>query len=193
MSDQHLVAVNNFKLANAGGTTFQARRRHVGNDAYALVNVSPKTRRQHQNNPANAAWDYILPRWPSPRGRLTYSSSPEPLHAGECRWDYNTPEKPVRSRPIQRGASRLDRRLSGQDTGPIVSPKPRRRHRIRSRGECRAGLHVNPRVAGSTPAGLAPVAQWESIGKCLANTSSPRLRHATRRTGGHHDRSQFRI
>ena len=40
--------------------------------------TSRHSRRQHQNNPANAAWDYILPRWPSPRGRLTYSSSPEP-------------------------------------------------------------------------------------------------------------------
>jgi len=30
---------------------------------------------------------------------------------GECRWDYITPETPVRSRPDQHGASRPTRRL----------------------------------------------------------------------------------
>ena len=44
---------------------------------------------------------------------------------GECRWDYITPEKPVRFRPVRCGASPLDCRLKGQDAG-TVSLSPRR-------------------------------------------------------------------
>ena len=92
--------------------------------------------RQHQNNPANAAWDYILPRWPSPRGRLTYSSSPEPI----TRWRMLV--------GLQDRAPAFGQEVGGSTPPPgnrIAQAKclarTRRRHRTRSRGECRAGLH----------------------------------------------------
>jgi len=124
------------------------------------IRVSRHSRRQHQNNPANAAWDYILPRWPSPRGRLTYSSSPEPI----TRWRMLV--------GLQDRAPAFGQEVGGSTPPPgnrIAQAKclarTRRRHRTRSRGECRAGLHSKPRTPVRFRSGFVPVAQWKSIGK----------------------------
>jgi hypothetical protein len=153
---QHLVAVNRFKLANAGGTTGQSACRKAGGRRSNSVSGQPDSSgkcltnpgRQHQNQTGECRRDYI--------GHWRFESSPE---------------------------------QSGKRLVNLSSPVPKC-----SRGECRAGLHGNPNVAGSNPAGLHA--------RSSADRASGMSRHQPRRhgcdmqdeeIGGRDDPDEFRL
>jgi len=107
MSGQNLVAVNQFQAGECWRDyIFGTSGRHVGNDAHALVSVSLKNSSPAPEQSGECRVGLHFHDGP-PQGAVSrIPRRRNPYHAGECRWDYITPERPVRFRPIPLGASR---------------------------------------------------------------------------------------